>query len=132
MSSVVSLPERITGLLMLATALLLLGTDFATPVWEEWLTIALYGLMVTGALLITRAILAVALASACLALVHTDLSAPAMLPSVFYPAIVVVAASIAAVVITRRFRTRMSDTHGARWLARTSDTEAEKGSEETS
>ncbi len=104
--------QRGLGLGCLLLALLLYD-----PVGHLAGTVATSALALAGAYLVTRAVLAIALGAALIALFFADLT----WPLAFADYVLLAAGSTALVLLASRFRTRMQDTHEARWATRRED-----------
>ena len=105
---------RIAGLVLAAGIIFLLDTQSPTALHQLWLPLALAG----AAFMMTQALMAVAFACLVLATINTDLSVQHWIPSVAYPAIAVISGAVCVVIVTRRFRQRIAETHEARWAHR--------------
>lgn len=116
--------QRGAGALLIVAALLLLDYEaIGTLAGQPLLQLAVYGMLIAGAILVTRAVLAVAVATCLLATAHASPGAPDWLSGMVYPALAVIAASICVALLTGRFRVRMRSTHDARWARRRDNTE---------
>lgn len=107
--------QRVTGLALLVVALIFMRNTAPHALIEPVLGV----MLIAGALLITRAVLAVALATLFLAWAHTDLGAADVMAARFYPALAVAGAVLTLVSLSTRFRKHMRDTHAKRWAPRT-------------
>ena len=75
-------------------------------------------LMAAGAWALVQNLAAVALAGTVLAALHARPGAPDWIPGLAYPALVVLGVVVLAVILIRRFRRRIAETHDARWSGR--------------
>jgi len=105
----------------IAVALLLFAClSYLDPQSAHWLHRLIIPLgLALAAWLLTGALLAVALACFCLSLVHADLDSTQWIEAWAYPALATASLGVAAVIITRRFRGHIRETHDARWQNRT-------------
>ena len=110
--SAIPLWQRGVGLACLLLALLVYE-----PAGSLALTAAASVLALVGAYLATRAVLAIALGAALIALFFARLTWPLG----FADYVLLVAGSTALALLVNRFRARMQATHEARWSARRGD-----------
>ena len=110
--SAIPLWQRGVGLTCLLLALLLWN-----PASHLALTAATTILAIAGAYLATRAVLAIALGAALIALFFAEL----VWPLGFADYVLLAAGSTVLVMLANRFRSRMQATHEARWAGRRDD-----------
>lgn len=115
--------QRGVGLALVALALLTPFSDQTADVHTStlWLPILKSVALILGALLITRAILAIALATSFLAWSQVNLDSDNALDAIFFPALALAATVILCVDLVWRFRQHMQNTHEARWENRSPD-----------
>ena len=105
---------RIAGLVLAAGIIFFLDTQSPTALHQLWLPLAL----AVAAFMMTQALMAVAFACLVLATINADLSVQHWIPSLAYPAVAVISGFVCLVIMTRRFRQRIAETHDARWAHR--------------
>ena len=109
--------QRIVGVALLAVLVLLADWQSNSVLYQ----LVVPGLMALAAVLITQSVMAVALAIALLATIHTDMDAVDWLPSSAYPLIAVLGWGTVFGIAMARFRAYSQRTHDARWSSRQSD-----------
>jgi hypothetical protein len=75
-------------------------------------------LLALGAWALVRNVAAVALGTAVLAAIHSDLGAADPVTGVIYPSVAATASLVLAVIFARRFRARILATRAERWAPR--------------
>lgn len=113
----INLTRRMAGIALLLAALVAFRPETGGVI-HQLLIPALMGI---AALLITRAYLAVALATCALTAAGTQLAAEDPLLSIVYPLLSILAAGVAAYLVIQRFRGRIAATHDERWQARSGE-----------
>ncbi len=106
--------QRVTGLIVLLACLALYQPGVAGLANQLIYPL----LMAAGAWALVQNITAVALAGTLLAILHARPGAEDWIPALAYPALAVLGATVLAVVMIRRFRRRIAETHEARWSER--------------
>ncbi len=113
--------QRVTGLLLVLGVLVLLN-----PLKADIVHRLLFPLMaMLGCALILRSVLAIALASATLAVLAINFSGDVYQARV-YPALALVAFLVVTLELARRFRDRIKNSHAQRWAPRKQEQKQEQ------
>lgn len=106
--------SRAAGVLVAALIVFFLDTQSVSVLHRLVLPLGL----AVAAWLMTRSLMAVAFATFTMAAISTRFSADSWMPSIAYPSIACLSLLVCAVIIIRRFRERIADTHEQRWAQR--------------
>jgi len=108
---------RFAGLLLLITCLGFYDPDTGNMLHRLLIPL----LMALAAWAMVQNLAAVALGTAVLATIHSDLSADSWIDRLAYPALAAMSSLALLTVAGLRFRRRIHETHDARWTARRPD-----------
>ena len=106
--------SRLLGVVVAAGIVFVLDTTSVSVMHKRWLPLGLAG----AAYLMTQSLMAVACASMVMAALNMNLSSTFWVPAWAYPIVAVVSFCICLVIVSRRFRQRIAETHEARWAHR--------------
>jgi len=109
-----NLPWRLLGVLLLAVCVVLYEPAGETILHRLLLPLG----MAAAAWLMVQNLAAVAFGTALLAAIHGNPGSTDPITGVAYPAVAATAGLVLTIILVRRFRARVRDTHDARWQRR--------------
>ncbi len=105
---------RLGGVIIAACIVFFLDTTSTDALHKLWLPLGL----AFSAFLMTQALMAVAFACLVMAGLNIDLAAGYWVPVWGYPSVAAVSLVVCLIIVVRRFRQRIAETHDARWARR--------------